>query len=192
MLNEGSGLIVFLNGTSSSGKTSIAAELTRTLFGYEYMGVDEYLTRDRNLDEQLQRQDEQGIVKAATDAIYNFHNSIAARAAAGRNVVADHVLWDSELTEHAARTLGPYHVLLVGVYCPLDIAKEREKKRGDRILGIVQCQFPVVHEGKLYDVTVDTSVLRPEQCATEIIDAINSRQYISRPTREKFVVPTEL
>lgn len=189
MFNEG--LIIFLNGTSSSGKTTISRELTRRLFDYEYMGIDDHLPRDQNLAYQLQKQDAQGILKAATDAVYAFHNSIASKAATGRNVIVDHVLQNPDWAEHAGITFEPYPVLFVGVYCPIDVAIERERERGDRINGTVQCQFHVVHANILYDLTVDTSILTPWQCADRIIHAIDHAEYAHRSTREKFAARRE-
>lgn len=185
MNNEDSGLVVFLNGTSSSGKTTIAKELTRRLY-FEYMAIDEYWSHDRNLADQLQQKNVQGILEEATNVVYRFHNSIASRAAVGRNVIVDHVLENSDWTVHCGNTLTPYRVLLVGVYCPIDVAMARESKRGDRPHGVAQYQFPIVHINKSYDLTVDTSVLSPEQCADQIIHAIDQAQYAGRTTHEKF------
>ncbi len=187
MSDEEPGLIVFLNGTSSSGKTTIGNELTRRLFGFEYMSIDEYWGRDQTLADQLQQKNVQGILEATTNVVYAFHNSIAFRAVAGRNVIVDHVLENSEWAEHCGTTLAPYKILLVGVYCPPDIAITRERERGDRIEGTAHYQFPIVHMNKSYDITVDTSVLSPEQCADQIVYAIERGQYAIRTTSEKFV-----
>lgn len=82
------GLIVFLNGTSSSGKSSIATELLRILDEpYFHMPVDTFhAMRSRTpvppdeLDTVLHR------------TWQGYHRAVAGMAAAGNNVVMDHIL----------------------------------------------------------------------------------------------------
>ncbi|MBI2971020.1 MAG: AAA family ATPase [Candidatus Aenigmarchaeota archaeon] len=188
MSNDTTCLIVFLNGTSSSGKTTIAGELAERLPDFEYLAIDAYWQRDERLAGQLQQNNTEGILSAATDVVYAFHRSIASRTAAGRSTIVDHVLDNPAFAEGCGTTLEPYKVLLVGVYCPLDVAESRERERGDRIPGTARYLFPLVHESKTYDVTVDTSVLSPSQCAGQIAYAVDRKLYADRTSAEKFGV----
>ncbi len=186
---EETGVIIFLNGTSSSGKTTIANTLTTKLPDFERMAIDDYWGQDHDLAHYIEEKDFQGTLKAAADAVYRFHRSIACRAIAGQNVIVDHVLENHDWAEHAAGCfLPPHRVLVVGVYCPLDVAIARENGRTDRISGTAQYQFPIIHTNKSYDLTVDTSVLSPEQCADQIAREVDKAQYINRNIREKFVL----
>jgi len=64
-------------------------------------------------------------------------------------------------------------VYFVGVKCPLKVIEEREKKRGNRICGQSRAVFSRVHPKKReYDIEIDTSKFSPEQCADMILDYI--------------------
>ena len=67
--------------------------------------------------------------------IRGMHRSLAALALAGNDVIFEHVLlypeWRVDLTE----ALDGIEAYLVGVQCSLDVIEERERVRGDRIVG---------------------------------------------------------
>ena len=68
-----------------------------------------------------------------------------------------------------ARVLGNDPARFVGVYCPLAVAEQRERDRQDRTLGQARDHFHKVHTHGLYDLTVDTSQMTTEACATHIL-----------------------
>jgi len=72
--------------------------------------------------------------------------------------------WRSELTE--------IELLLVGVMAPLHVLEEREAARGNRIAGEARAQVDLIHRGVEYDLTVDTSLQSPEECARSILAAL--------------------
>ncbi|MBJ6998882.1 AAA family ATPase [Streptomyces sp. CRPSP2-6A1] len=82
------GLIIFLNGTSSSGKSSIAEELLEVLDEPSFhLPVDAFhaMRTRREVDpEELP-----AILRRTW---MGFHRAVAGMAAAGNNVVVDHVL----------------------------------------------------------------------------------------------------
>jgi chloramphenicol 3-O phosphotransferase len=55
---------------------------------------------------------------------------------------------------------------------PAHILEERERVRGNRIVGEARAQVGVIHHGVAYDLTVDTSRQSPEECAGEILAAL--------------------
>jgi len=59
----------------------------------------------------------------------------AASAAEGINQVIDHVLLSSAKAADLMTRLGPHRPLYVGVRCPADVIDERERQRGDRVIG---------------------------------------------------------
>jgi chloramphenicol 3-O phosphotransferase len=85
------GQIIFLNGTSSSGKSSIAEQLLLVLDRpYFHMSVDainSMRARERTLELGPA---ELGAVLARTRA--GFHRAVAGMAQAGNDIVAGHVL----------------------------------------------------------------------------------------------------
>lgn len=165
------GLIIFLNGTSSSGKSSIAAELLRELDEpYFHMAVDTFhamrsprpVAPDR-LDALLHR------------TWQGFHRAVAGMAAVGNNVVVDHVLSAEWRLRDCLSLFVPQDVVLVGVRCPLEELERRERARGDRPSGLAARQLEQVHVHGVYDVECDTSRLDPVACARRIKDFLPDR-----------------
>lgn len=162
--------VIFLNGVSSAGKTSIAKVLQRTL-------PDPYLHVQLDSFEAMlpERYDEGGAFAWQVlfpRALSGFHHSIAALATAGNNLIVDHVTvyregWHSSLIE-CAYLLMPFRTYLIGVQCSLDELQRREAARGDRYLGTAARQFDRVHRYGTYDFEVDTSATPAELCAEHI------------------------
>ncbi|MFE9258369.1 chloramphenicol phosphotransferase CPT family protein [Streptomyces sp. NPDC006879] len=158
------GRIVFLNGTSSAGKTSIARELLRVLEQpYFHMPVDAFhamrssvTVSPEDLPEVLRR------------TWMGFHRAVAGMAASGNNVVMDHVLSEEWRLVDCLGLLVAKDVVLVGVHCPLPELELRERTRGDRPRGLAARQLHQVHAHGCYDVECDTSVQSPAECALRI------------------------
>ena len=49
-----------------------------------------------------------------------------------------------------------FKVLYVGLDAPLDIIEEREKKRGDRMVGGAKGMYHKIHKDVVYDLVLDT------------------------------------
>jgi len=160
------GKIILLNGTSSSGKTSIAKELERILDGYSYVSIDYFGREFKRLHQaELVKKRPQG---ALDYVVSKFHDDIARRALARENIVVDHVLQEQVWVDDCARKLADYEVILVGIKCPIDVLEQREIARGDRIIGIAKYQFGCVHNNKLYDLEINTAEASPTHCAEVI------------------------
>lgn len=169
------GTILLLNGTSSSGKTSLVKAL-QTLLPEPFLdaGLDRFLWMlpkrylDRPLwDDVLGLATEAGA--AGRQLATGMHHAIAELSRRGCHVVADHVLVEPAWVEECARLFHNLPAWLVGVHCPLAVLEERERARRDRTLGQAAAQFPRVHAHGVYDVEVDTSRQSPEECARQII-----------------------
>ena len=72
------------------------------------------------------------------------------------------------------RALSAANTLWVGVHCPVPVAEQRERERGDRTVGTVRGQYAVVHAHRTYDLDVDTSAATPRECAEAILAALES------------------
>jgi chloramphenicol 3-O phosphotransferase len=100
--------------------------------------------------------------------------SVAAHSRLGVNVVVDAVHHDSysvprQILRACARQLQALPVLFVGVRCPVETALERRRATwGGADLDPVRRWHEAVHTPGIYDLEVDTSVLRPEECADRI------------------------
>jgi len=171
------GHVIFLNGTSSSGKTTIARALQEKLTEpYMYVSIDNYfhMYPERFL---LPASRAQAMVleRLVPAVVSGLHRSVAALAQAGNNVLVDHLLQDDGSLEECVENWAGLDVLFVGVKCPLKIAEQREKKRGDRTIGAARSQFERVHAHDLYDLEIDTSRLNVNECVTKIIELVNDK-----------------
>jgi len=105
----------------------------------------------------------------------SWYIGVAAVVASGTGVIVDDVFLggrESQARLQAAfRGLG---VLWVGVKCDRERARAREALRPDRVPGMAESQAAIVHEGVVYDMTVDTSHASPESCAAEIVSRMST------------------
>ena len=174
------GTIIFLNGTSSSGKSTLLRALQVQLSeAYLEAGIDKFIfmlpPRYLNTplwDEVLGRASESG--EMGHRLFSGMHHSIAALARAGNNVLADHVLVEPAWVRECAEVFAELPAYLIGVRCPLDVMNAREAARGDRTLGQAAKQFHKVHAHGVYDLEVDTSVLSVDECVQQIASHIES------------------
>ena len=178
------GPIAVLNGTPRSGKTSIATALGHPWVnvGVDLFGRSVVPRRFRpgiGLRPGGERPDLEPLLPPFTAALFA---SAAAHSRRGRPVVVDIGLHEDHSTplglrSVAAAALDGLPVLLVGVRCVLEeIVRRRDadpagyvgSSPGGGIPEVVRRWESAVHTPGLYDLEVDTSVLRPEACAAAI------------------------
>jgi chloramphenicol 3-O phosphotransferase len=159
-----SGQIVILNGTSSAGKSSIAASLQKVLDqAYFHFAIDRFRLMGAGKD---WTEDEFAVVLQRT--ILGFHRAVAGFAAAGNNVIVDCVLGERWRLDDIQATFAGFDVVLVGIRCPLDEVERRERERGNRPIGLAAFQFPIAHANMRYDLEVDSAADDPRACAVKI------------------------
>ena len=166
------GRILFLNGASSSGKSSIAKALQKMIKEpCIHFCIDDYLGMFQ--DELWQNRD---IVEQEwTYIIGGFHAAAAAIARAGNLVIVDDVLEENPpWVENLLELFDGLEVVFIGVHCPLEELERRERERKDRKEGMARLQFEQVHAQAVYDIEVDTSVLSPVECASVIMERMGS------------------
>ncbi|WP_394613925.1 chloramphenicol phosphotransferase CPT family protein [Lentzea sp. JNUCC 0626] len=171
-------MILFLNGTSSSGKSSIAAALLEELdTPFFHLAVDAFgamraVERTLELDGPAQ----QDLLRRTRAG---FHHAVAGMASAGNDVVMDHVLSEPWRLQDCLDVFQGLDVVLIGVHCPPDELERRERARGDRVPGAAAMQLQSVHQHGLYDFEVDTSTNGPQECARAI------KEFLRRPPAER-------
>lgn len=168
------GNIILINGTSSSGKTSILKSLQVTMTEpYLEAGIDKFIWMlpDRYLDRPLW-DDVLGLAVTAGQTgrtlLSGMHQAVAALARSGNYVIMDHVLVEPTWIEECLDLFSGITTWLVGIHCPLITLIEREASRRNRTPGQAAAQFPLVHRGMIYDIEVDTSILTSAECAERI------------------------
>lgn len=174
------GTILIINGTSSSGKTSLVRELQKRLDApFLDAGLDRFLWMlpHRYLDRPLW-DDVLGLADAAGETghtlISGMHHAILALALSGNNVVADHVLVEPRWVAECAHLFASQPAYLIGLNCALEVLEQRELDRKDRTLGQARKQFGLVHAHGEYDLMVDSGVYSTQECAVQICDFLAS------------------
>lgn len=156
----GSATIIYLNGVSSVGKSSIAAALQEVLDEpYAHVALDHFGVMVPKPD---------GEAFFNRYVIFAMHGCVAAFAAAGANVIVDQVLLDPAWFADAVRRMQGYPVWFVGVQCALHELERREREPGNRRTGQAWVQLQRVHAHGPYDLEVDTTQNSPRECALEI------------------------
>jgi len=162
------GKIIVLNGVSSSGKSSLANEITKLLPDFFAFSIDEY---DYIIEKMEDRENER-LIPVETEYFY-YHN-VAMFADKGVNLILDQIIHDSITSKYFYELLNGYEILLVGVHCPADELSRREHDRGDRRIGLAQSQLNFVHQHEVYDVEVNTHHNSTSECAKQIVEHFKS------------------
>ncbi|NOR84386.1 MAG: chloramphenicol phosphotransferase [Ardenticatenales bacterium] len=160
------GRIVFPDGTSNSGKSSIAVHLCIDHYPGEF--------------QEGRWDNKQAAQQRWPQIISGFHAAAAAIARAGNLIIVDDVLEENPPWVESLRSLFEgLEVVFVGVHCPLEELERRDKERVNRRKGRARYQFDQVHAQATYDVNVDASILSPEECASAIVEHMGTVQHSS-------------
>ena len=172
--------VIFLHGTSSSGKSSLAREIRRqSKIPFWHFSSDQ-LVEAEILPE---RANDGGMFDWSVNRpkfFKAFHQCIKAILDSGNSVILDHIIesneWYLEL-----RSLLKYHdVFFVGVHCPIEILRQREIGRndrhiGNRYLGEAEYHLKHVHTYSGYDFELDSSEQPIEESAQMVLSAWENR-----------------
>ncbi|MEU6184359.1 chloramphenicol phosphotransferase [Nocardia sp. NPDC047038] len=184
--------VIFLNGTSSSGKTTLARAIQdESDIPFVYWGIDTLFQlippnwgggRDGPLSREGfwydRRRDADGspmvVIRYGEVGRRMLRSACAAAAAfahGGDHLVIDEMLLSADLLPIWMAALAGLDVQLVRVTCPLAVAERREQARGRDIKkGLARGHFHLVHEhGATYDTTVDTSTGTPAELARIVL-----------------------
>jgi chloramphenicol 3-O phosphotransferase len=190
--------IIVLNGASSTGKTTLALALqdeleeswlvfgTDTLISSLPLALleihDDAMIAARPREHRVR---EGGIAFGADGEISigseyrrleaTWLNGLAAIAASGTRLILDEVFLDGGRSQDRFRhVFAARRIAWISVTCDNDVAVQRERDRGDRVVGASEKQSSLVHDGVDYDLVVDTTVLTPQELAQWIADHIHS------------------
>jgi len=185
-------VIVFLNGTSSAGKTSIAKKIQEIYpEPMLHMGMDHFFFslhprfighgEESHLGYQFVSVDDPiGPKILVQKGIYGKRISramhLALKAVVESNIplVIDDLLFSEEDFQDYLELFKDVNVIFVSVKPPLQIAELREKMRGDRSAGLARGLYEVVYQDRLFDIEIDTEKMSPEESAQLIINYINA------------------
>ena len=165
------GRIIFLNGVTSSGKTSIVEALQERDDVFFYVVANDLfqeMVGDKFLSEDYW--------KYLSEVIIMMYHTAKLYSDMGKNVLIDGILVErDEIKPHYQQLmeiLKENPLDIVEVYCPLDICRERNIARGDRYETQSDEQHELMAQNIKYSFRVDTSVNSPEECAEMIVKAL--------------------
>jgi len=172
------GKIFLLNGASSSGKSTLAAALQATLdepfwhYSIDHLLAARVLPKNRIESGDFLWRD------MRPQFFAGFHASLPALAAAGNNLVVEHIVETEEWMNRLTSLLRGHDVFFVGVHCAIDELERRERARGDRRIGEARADFETTHHFCSYDFEV-WSTNPVEENSKKIIAAWNTRSTAS-------------
>lgn len=164
------GSIILLNGTSSSGKTSIARSL-QLLLPTPWI----YLSADVVLGGYPFDHPAADSTSVWRPLGHQFYETVSRFAAAGFDVIAEQVFQNPLQLEDAVEVMAEDRVWFVGVRCDLEVAEVRERSRHDgTALGTARAQVDKVHRHVRYDIEVDSTRATSESMAADIAEQLGA------------------
>lgn len=192
---EEPGRLIFLNGTSSAGKTTLALALQHRMEKpFFHLALDQFRDgmpaqyRGLNAPEGSSGHCGlnvvpvvQGTEEPYTDVRFGvvghrmlrgMRRAIAAMSRAGNSVIIDDIIMEDGFLTDYLQVMHGLPLYFVGVYCNAEEIGRREAARPGRFPGTALGQMPHVHAHGIYDVTVDTAVMCPQTCAERVISHV--------------------
>jgi chloramphenicol 3-O phosphotransferase len=190
--NTGAIEVIVLNGASSTGKTTLAAALQEVLDeSWLVFGIDTLISAlplalldiddDATIGAHPKEHDVRpgGIRFGADGEIVigdefrrleaAWLRGLSAIAESGVRLILDEVFLDGGRSqERLRRAIDDRRVFWVGVTCDVEVATQRERDRGDRVVGASARQIHRVHDDVRYDLVVDTTSRTSDDVAKEI------------------------
>ena len=169
------GKVIFLNGASSSGKSTLARGLQASLdepfwhFSIDHLIAANTLPRDRIDSGEFPWQ---GL---RPHFFEGFHRCLPALAVAGNNLIIEHIVESEAWMRRLLHLLNKIDVFFVGLHCPLPELEQRELERGNRRIGEARADFETTHKFCIYDFEV-LSTLPLDQNVKAVIAAWKARQ----------------
>ena len=162
------GRIIFLNGVTSAGKTSIVEALQERDDIFFYVVANDLF--QEMVGEKYLREN---YWKYLSDVIIMMYHTAKLFSDHGRNIIIDGILVERpEITPHYEQLkeiLKDNPLDIVEVYCPLDICKRRNIERGDRYETQSEEQSMLMAKNISYSMKVDTSIYSSTECADAIV-----------------------
>ena len=176
--------IIFLNGVSSSGKTTIAKALQETadeqfyhLSNDMFFLVEQQMLHNKYLVEAGEKAQSKYMAEAII-MMYLFAKTVVEQ---GKNVIIDGMLEERNgFIEYYNKTnydimldiFVDYNMMMVEVYCPLDECRRRNLIRGDRGENQSDEQNEIMNKAIKYNCFVDTSIDSANECARKILNKL--------------------
>lgn len=180
--------IVYLNGPSSSGKTTLAKALQNAFEDpFLHVGIDKIIgwmpekfnnwvggEAALGFSWKIGHDDSGRLIQELQRGPYalkisqTFREIVLTLANMGHRCIIDDISFGQYHVEEWKRALKSFRVLWVRVTAPLPVLEQRERERGNRILGSARGQFHKVDIDASYDLVIDTHRSTSDENAEKI------------------------
>ena len=165
------GRIIFLNGVTSSGKTSIVEALQERDDIFFYVVANDLF--QEMVGEKYLREN---YWKYLSDVIIMMYHTAKLYSDMGKHVLIDGILVErEEIKPHYRQLLEilkDNSLDVVEVYCPLEICRQRNILRGDRYESQSDEQHELMAKNIEYSLKLDTSIFSSAECADIIVSKL--------------------
>lgn len=180
-------VVIFLNGTSSAGKSSISKQIQILCPDpVVHTGIDDFalmLPSSYIVYGERAKLGYQFIPGPGDSVLIQMgpvakrlaqvkHKSMKAFLDEGFSLIVDELLLNEEEFQEYIETFYEERVLFVGVKPPLEVVEERERARGDRVIGLARGYHELTHQSKTYDLILDSASMTPEKAAQTILQML--------------------
>lgn len=167
--------VVVLNGTSSSGKTTLARavqELAPRVF--LNFSIDSILnTLPASATERIVQGADISDLKYP-ELVRAYYACVRQLLELGHDLIIDNAVTVRYHVEHLTAAVAGHRAIMVGLHCPPAVLIERERARGDRLIGLAMLQQPRIHSLLSYDLEIDTSRTSTQDAAREVLRLLAS------------------
>lgn len=98
-----------------------------------------------------------------------FRAMVVALARTGLDLIIDDIAFGAAQVADWRAALRDFPTFWVGVTASAEALSARERRRGDRLVGSASDQLARVHAGVAYDLLLDTTTMSPEAAADAIV-----------------------
>lgn len=183
--------VIFLNGISSSGKTSIVKAIQHiSSVPFLHFGIDTLidmmpnnwlsfnnLTKDGCWFEKYENEFGRAVScnagsygRQVFDLSIQFISTILD---ANLNLIIDEVVWDQKQIDEYHTILTIYGAVFIKIYCSRQSAQEREILRQNRAIGLANDQFDRLNSIKYnYDLEINTDTCTSFNAARKILKIV--------------------
>ena len=186
------GKLIYLNGASSSGKTTIAKDLqliledtflsisSDTFSGFYPPKKKELNNYNQNYLSKVKKSLEN---KKKPSIVHLYNSFILSMINEGMNVIAD-TTFLKYMTIEEIKSIASIEAYLIDVICNIEVLEKREQLREDRPIGAARKHIEFCYDYQIHDCTVDTSETDSFTCAQVIKKVIGE----SKPKAFKKII----
>jgi chloramphenicol 3-O phosphotransferase len=170
------GKIIYLNGVTSTGKTTLTKAIQQKANENFY-----HLSNDMFQIMVSEKYLQINYWKFLSEAIIAMYYTAKALSDMNINVIIDGMLveepefqsnFNQTHYEKMKSIFADSPIIMIEVFCPLEECRRRNIERGDRKIDQSDWQNNDMSKNIYYDFSVDTSINNPEQCAELILNKL--------------------